>query len=255
MYLFGSIHVASPGLYPLPDFVMDAFHRSDYLAVEVDLLADTGSAVALMLPFMYIDGRSAIDDMGEELHGQARAFLTESGMLLPLDTFKPIMWYSALTGAVSEQAGFSLEYGLDMFFLREAQRRGMEVLEVESMQIQMDMMAGFSMPLQVALVASIVEDIDRSVQEVQELYSLWKQGDEQTITAMFNRDYIYDDELFAEYWDALLTQRDIRMTEIARSYMADGRNVFFVVGLAHFVVENGIIDLLVQYGYDVVRVQ
>ena len=260
MYLFGSIHVGSPDIYPLPDFIMDAFYRSDYLAVEFNILSMVRYMGAIQRLIMYTDGRTIVDDIGEDLHEKARAFLRENEYSYHhLDIFKPFMWFSTIQNIVAQRAGLSAEYGLDMFFLQEAARRDMEILEVESALSQIEMFAGFSMPLQIALLHEALEDIEQSEQGLRELYSLWKQGDAQAIRTILGQDYIqyyiYEDELFAEYWDGMMTQRDIHMAEMARSYMAEGKKVFFVVGLAHFLVENGVIDLLVQNGYEVVRVQ
>jgi len=66
IYLFGSIHVGNAELYPLPDFIMDAFHRSDYLAVEFNLNEmDEDLMMAIGLMQFYLDGRTIVDDIGE----------------------------------------------------------------------------------------------------------------------------------------------------------------------------------------------
>ena len=260
MYLFGSIHVGTADIYPLPDFVMDAFHRSDYLAVEFDMLSIVRYMGAMQRLMMYPEGMTVVDDIGEELHERATAFLAENGRPnLHLDGFKPMMWHSTILEVATHRAGLLPRYGLDVFFLQEAVEHDMGILEVESALSQMEIVFGFSMPLQIALLEEALEDIDQAAQELLELYSLWKQGDAQGIRVMLGQDYIqyyiHEDELFAEYWYAMMTRRDIHMAEMARSYMAEGKKVFFVVGLAHFLVDDGVIDLLIQNGYDVVRVQ
>jgi uncharacterized protein YbaP (TraB family) len=132
----------------------------------------------------------------------------------------------------------------------------MTILEVESATSQTEKSAGFSMPLQIFLLETALDGLTYAHYDIINLFELWKQGDEEALREISSHQgYIYTDELFAEYWDAMMTQRDIHMTEMARSYMAQGKKVFFVVGLAHFLAEDGIIDLLERYGYDVVRVR
>jgi len=257
MYLFGSIHVGYDSIYPLPDFIMDAFHRSDYLAVEFDLTSvhpiETTAIMGELLA--YADGRMAVDDMGEELHQRASAFMTEHRMAPP-HNFKPIIWYVLITNIFVDLAGLSGDYGLDMFFLLEAGQRDMGILEVESARLQFEMFAGFSMPLQLSLLEASLVNVEGSVEGMKELFDLWGRGDAQAIEALFQRgSYIERDELTEEYLDALLTQRDIDMTAMARSYMADGKDVFFVVGLGHLLGEGSVVDLLQRYGYDVVIVR
>lgn len=259
MYLFGSIHAATKDLYPLPKYVMDAFHSSDYLAVEFNTLspdADAMISTIINIHGIYHDGRTIADDLGIELYLKASTFLAKHD-LAGFEMFRPFIWNDLLSGVIVEEAGLSFEHGLDIFFINGAEHLGMEILEIESALSQMRMLADMSTPLQVALIAETLENIDLAVQELKELYYQWKQGDMQALQEMlFHQGLIYEDELFAEYWDAMMTQRDIHMAEMARSYMAEGKNVFFVVGLAHFLTEDGgIIDLLEQNGYDVVRVQ
>ncbi len=65
---------------------------------------------------------------------------------------------------------------------------------------------------------------------------------------------IDDPELEAEYIDAMLTQRNIGMAEKAEEYMAEGMTVFFTTGAGHMVGEGGVVDLLIERGYNVDRI-
>ncbi|MBQ2444983.1 MAG: TraB/GumN family protein, partial [Oscillospiraceae bacterium] len=43
-----------------------------------------------------------------------------------------------------------------------------------------------------------------------------------------------------EYWSALSTNRDKGMVETAKDYLNSGKTVFYAVGLAHLLAENGL---------------
>ena len=45
------------------------------------------------------------------------------------------------------------------------------------------------------------------------------------------------------------------MTEAAENFINEGKNVFFIVGAAHFAGEKGIISLLENDGYTVKRIE
>ena len=264
MYLFGSIHAAYEDTYPLPDFIMDAFSRCDYLAVEVDIVAfeeDFESQAELIMALMYQDGRNIADDIGEELHEMARGVVSELEGLLELgitidmlDMFKPYMWTDLLTTVSIERAGMSAEYGLDKFFIQSATERGMEVLEIESISEQLALFLGLSQPLQNYLLEAAL-DIDDAAEGLTELYDMWLRGDERGVIESFKlEDQGMPIELVREYTNALLTVRDVRMTETAELYMSEGKTVFYVVGLGHLVGSNGIAAQLRQNGYDVERI-
>jgi hypothetical protein len=270
IYIFGSIHIADEFIYPLPDYVMDAFNAGDYLAVEADIVAfetDLAAQAAISPKMMYNDGRTITDDLGAELVERAKAVIAESdteyaAMAGMLDGFKPYTWSEVLTLIACEKSGLSTDYGLDRFFILEAMEKGMKVLEIESIESQVDIMLGFSVPLQAVLIESLVKGLDnsdKSVREVSELYRAWKSGDSDALIELGKWDYTEIPEerieeykaLEAEYMNALLTQRDIHMAQVASQYMADGKSVFYVVGLAHLVGENSVIDLLIEKGYTV----
>jgi hypothetical protein len=265
MYLFGSMHAGEPTLYPLPHTIMNAFNAADYLAVEVDMLAfinDMAALMAFQFSLMYDDGSTIIDEIGEDLHARAVAVIEESGFdlggipLEMLDIFRPFVWWSdLLTGIALEQSGLSADYGLDMFFITDAYERGIEVLEVESVQSQMELLLGFSTELQMLLIEQAL-DIELNVEGLLWLYETFKYGDLEEITSM--RESILDEmpeELGEEYYYGLLINRDIIMADAVEQYFAEGKSVFYVVGLLHMVGENGVVDLLIQRGYDVELVE
>ncbi|MCL1819533.1 MAG: TraB/GumN family protein [Oscillospiraceae bacterium] len=265
MYLFGSIHAADSVLYPLPPTIMNAFESSDYVAVEVDVNAfenDFDAQMAMSLRMMYQDGKLIDDDIGSELHERAKDVFTEHEPLLDLgfplemlDLFKPYMWTSLLTSIIVSKSGLSEEYGLDKYFLTEAAARGKSILEIESMDEQLDIILGFSMPLQSLLLESAL-NIDKSANEISELYNLWKQGNESGIEAVLSSELEdIPEHLAAEYNAALMTKRNLKMAEAAKRYMSEGKNVFYIVGIAHMLGGNGIIALLRQSGYTVELLQ
>jgi len=262
MYLFGSIHAADEAIYPLPVYIMDAFNECGYLAVEVDTLAlegDMETQMAMSLSMMYRFGETIVDDIGQELHARAKEVMAELDLegipLEMLDGLKPYMWANLLMAAAVERAGLSLELGLDMHFLKEAGERGMEILEVESAQAQLELMLGFSPPLQAALLEGSL-DIDAAAQGLEELYGLWKEGDAPALEAVRNLEFEgMPEELAEEYWDAMFTRRKPQMLQAAIRYMNEGKAVFYVVGLLHMIGEGGLVDLLREEGYTVERVR
>jgi hypothetical protein len=264
MYIFGSIHAGSEDLYPLPAYVMDAFYRSGYLAVEADIVAlesDFAAIMEMMNSLMYEEGTTIVDDIGEDLYERALTAVSEleefSALGFTAETltgFKPYFWTDMLTAVAVERAGMDLDLGLDKFFIREAMEREMGILEIESVASQMDMLLGLSPALQSLLLEEAL-NMDKAVEGLEELYRLWRIGDEAALKDLiYEVDEEYSEEqviLMEEYMDALLTQRDLHMADVAESYMAEGKTVFYVVGLAHLLGEDSVIGLLGQRGYTI----
>jgi uncharacterized protein YbaP (TraB family) len=261
MYLFGSIHAGEPSIYPLPAFIMDAFHRTDYLAVEVNMYAFENDMMAMMemisMMMFGVGDEGIIYDLGEDLHARVVAVLEESSVLqeagIPiemLNMYRSPMWNDMLMLAVLNRTDLTFEYGLDMYFIHAAMARGMEILEVESWRSQVEMLLGFSQELRRVLIEGAL-DIEEGAQGLRDLYALWKSGNEAELTALINDRGDMPVHLWEEYMNAMLYYRDIGMTEVARQYMRDGKKVFYVVGLAHLLGQDSVVYNLRSLGYTV----
>ena len=76
MYMLGSIHAATPDLYPLHPEIMRAFHASNHLALEIH--RDNPAATGMGGAWIYTDGRTLADDLPPELHQRLSVVLTEN---------------------------------------------------------------------------------------------------------------------------------------------------------------------------------
>ena len=276
MYLFGSIHVAEESLYPLPDYIMDAFDSCDYLALEINILAleteldDEEALEAYFASMIYEDWeiffddtttrrkKTIADDIGKVLHEKAKAAIIELDLdwigedfpIESLDNFKPSYWSQIFGEIAVEKSGLSFEYGLDRFFSIEASKQNIVILEAESMEAR-DVLLDFSPPVEAWLLEGSLE-IDASAADTLEMYRLWKRGNENELASYLrisDEDLTY--ALVAEYVDGMITQRDLIMTESAIRFMDEGKKVFFVVGMAHMFgsSDNGIVEQLREKGY------
>ena len=176
------------------------------------------------------------------------------------EQLKAATWYQDLSN-YNDRWNYSLsgDEGMDSRVEERAREQGKEIREVESGLAQMQMIYGFSDGIQEMLLKGIlsftpVED----VAGVNELYELWCSGDEETLI-----DYLYSEEetdeemteeeelLYEEYVKAMETDRNAAMLEVAKGYLESGDVVFYAVGLAHMIAEDGLVNTLREAGYTV----
>ena len=118
------------------------------------------------------------------------------------------------------------------------------------------MMSGFSDGLQEQmLIATINTTPTQYNAQVEELYEMWCAGDEEAFIEYFKTD---DTELTGqelvyaqEYTKAMETDRNAKMLETAIGYLNSGDTVFYAVGLAHLMAEDGLVNTLRAAGYTV----
>ena len=57
--------------------------------------------------------------------------------------------------------------------------------------------------------------------------------------------------LYEEYSKAMEWDRNAGMLDVAKGYLSSGKTVFFAVGLAHLIAEDGLVNTLRDAGYTV----
>ena len=153
-------------------------------------------------------------------------------------------------------SGIRSEKGMDMRLLKLAEEQGKKILEVESSLQQYEMFADFSRELQLLLLEFNLEyTVAEYAAELQEMYDLWCAGEEAALRKMLaedNDDMTAEElALYQEYVDEVIIQRNEKMLEVAIDYLESGETVFYAVGLAHLLQENGLVDTLRAAGYTV----
>ena len=260
VWLFGSIHVGKDYFYPLPDYVMDAYNSSDALAVELDAIAaedDLSGMMTALMPMVYIDGTKIKDHIPEDVYNDAKAILKENGMYYAaLDYYHPILWSTFIETVMTDNMGYDSGLGIDYFFLNQAHDENKTIYEVESVEFQMDMLAGFSEDLQIMMLESAIDsynNMDDYENSLDELADAWARGDGDALVD--DGDYEFEskeeERLYEEYNKAMLVDRNISMADFAENALKSGEEVFIVVGAAHVVGKGGMADLLAKRGYTV----
>ena len=164
---------------------------------------------------------------------------------------------STLYNAVLE-ANLDAENGVDAYFIREAKKKNMEIIEVESIMFQYNMLDSYSQELQDYLLkSSLKENREDSKKELLELLATWEKGDVEALDRLITAvdEDITDEELklMEEYNKAMLTDRNIGMANKVEELLKGDKNVFYVVGSAHYLGEDGIIQLLMNKGYTIIK--
>lgn len=267
IYFFGSIHVGNEETYPLPEKVISAYNSSEYLAVECDIAAyesDISAITQTASDMMCEPGTYIYDYVGHENYEAAVQLLEEYGLYNEYyDHFMPVFWISLLGEVPLKLAQLDSDKGIDRHFLQSAKEDGKPILEIESVQEQMDMQLNFSMPLQILLFEQCLLEPKAQGLAIKLMYENWRQGSQTALTGEMDYSYeelaeIYGEEegrLYYEYYYELGEKRNIKMADTAEKYIEEEKNVFYVVGAAHMGGENGIISLLEQRGYSIEKIE
>lgn len=264
VWLFGSIHVGTDDMYPLPSYVTDAFSGAEGLAVECDVVAAETDIVGMttaMMGMVYDDGSKISDHISAQLYMDASAILEENSLpASALDAYQPSMWSMMIDSFSYLQYDLDAEKGIDMYLLKRAKNEDIPIHEIESVKEQYDMLGSFSEELQILLLEGSVESYgDPAGKEaLLELVDTWTTGNEAALVDMLTDDTTgmtaEEIALYEEYNYAMMTARNEKMTDFAENALIDGNELFICVGAAHVVGPDGMAQQLRERGYTVTLV-
>jgi uncharacterized protein YbaP (TraB family) len=254
--------VGRESYYPLPEYVQNAFDRADSLAVEMDIVAfekDVNAQISALTALVYRDGSKISDHIPKDVYDQCVAILTEYNTYMPLlDMYGPAFWSSTIDGLLMEELGGDTDLGIDQHLLDMAYKTNKEILEIESAEFQYQMLAGFDDEVQIAVLESSIatyHEKEAAKEDLEKMMDIWASGDEKAFA-----DYLAADDtgmteeekqLYAKYNKAMVTDRNLSMTQFAEAALSSGKEVFICVGAAHVVGQGAMADLLAQRGYTV----
>ncbi len=260
IWMLGSIHVGIEEYYPLPNEILDAYKNADALAVECDIVAlesDYSAAYEMAKLMVYTDGSKISDHIDSDVYEAAVEILTDNNMYMSVyDSMKPVMWFSLIENLAIVDTDLDVKLGIDMFFLKDAKKTKKTILEVESAVFQYEMLAGFSPELQEALLVNAVNGYkDGSLKRGTVMQvNAWGVGDEELLTSMAIPAPEQIEGIYEEYWQAMMIDRNVGMADFCEEKLEEGKEVFVVVGLAHFLGDDGIVALLRERGYTVEKI-
>lgn len=255
IYLLGSIHAADETAYPLPNTIIDAYNDSNSLAVEFDIIKYTqniGKQISLMQNFMYDGDKTIRDDVDDQVYNKMKSILTEVSLYSTLyDKYIPIIWSTLIDNATMLKSGLSEEYGIDMYFLNMAKENNKNILELESAEYQYKVLLNLSDELSLQLLKDSIDNYEESISELKWLYEAYKRGNRDELESIIFTSET--DELTIEYNEALIDNRNIGMFKGLDKQFRKGETIFCMVGLAHIIGENGLVNIFKQNGYTVIE--
>jgi uncharacterized protein YbaP (TraB family) len=255
VYLVGSVHAASPDMYPLPPAMEAAFKDSKVLVVEVDVTKANTFALAMkaMKDGMYTNGDTLDKHLPAETWKQLQKVCDDLGLpAASVASMKP--WLAGVTvqGLVAMKAGLDPESGIDMHFLKAD--KGKRVVELETAESQLDLMANLTEDEQLAMVDMQGETAASLQEKLKKLIDAWKRGDA-ALTEKLEADSETGGAAAKSISKKLIDDRNGPMAEKIAGLAGGNDHVFVVVGAAHLLGDNGVVALLQKKGMKVERVE
>jgi uncharacterized protein YbaP (TraB family) len=254
LWLLGSVHYLRAADYPLPEAIDRLYAGSDGLVLELDLddLDPAQTQTTLIDAALLPEGTTLRDRLSEAAYAElARTSETLGIAVDSLEHFAP--WFVALNllNAGLAMGGFSGEYGLEQHLLASARADAKEVLGLETLDAQIDVLAGLSEREQQALLSQTIAEIGSASADAKTLVEAWRAGDVDTLRTALESETAGFPELYA----ALVARRNLRWSSKLEQLLNERQHYLVVVGALHLVGHDSVIELLGAHGFKVKRVE
>ena len=247
VWLLGSVHLQREGGAPLPEAVETAFAEADAVVFEVDLDAVYADPLGMLETAFFQDERT----LQSELSPEAWALLVEEiddvGVLLGLGKAKP--WFVALTLSVQElqTEGYSTGAGLDHILFERAKEAGKPRIALETAAEQLAFFDHLGREEQEMFLLQTLRDSGETADQADEIVALWEAGDVEGLEELFGAEAQKYPALYAR----LLGERNRLWLPTLEELLREHESLLVVVGTAHLVGEDSLVELLREAGYRV----
>ncbi|MET1254566.1 TraB/GumN family protein [Aliikangiella maris] len=250
IYLGGTIHVLRPQDYPLPKAFKTAFKQSQILTFETDINAfSRPEFIKLMLQSLsYQDERTVESVISKPTYQKLKNYAEKKGLSLNFyRKAKPGMLMSALLMTELKQLGIS-EEGIDLHYLKQAKKYNKATQFFETPAEQLSFLANMGEGNEDNFYLNLLTDLTNTEQEFAQIIQYWRTGDSEKLAQLMNESM---QTQYPKMYQYLLLDRNNNWLPKIEDYFKTSEVEFILVGAAHLVGEDGIINQLKRKGYQV----
>ncbi|MEM1434606.1 MAG: TraB/GumN family protein [Pseudomonadota bacterium] len=249
VYLAGSIHMLKATLYPLNSQFQRAFDAADTLVLEIDpRQLDPATASQAMFSRGLLPADTTLNaELSETARAQLAARAGEYGIELSnLQRFSPMLAAQTLTVTSMAALGYPSQSGVEQYFLQQLGSR--RVLELESLEQQLDLLFSVPLPVQVEMLESTLAQLDDIQHWLEAMVIAWLSGNASELDELMQSQMGESDGAIA-FGKRLLDERNTRMADQIAGFLESSGTFFVLVGAAHYPGPGGILAALDARGF------
>jgi uncharacterized protein YbaP (TraB family) len=249
IFLLGSIHYLRKENYPLNQTILDALDASKRLVLEIDVNRTSAESAqrSILEKAIYRDGTSLAQNISPETYQLASRRANELGLdMRILDPMKP--WFAALTMVAInlQRMGLDPKFGVDRHLAEHAKSSGKPTSGLETLESQLGIFDQLSKREQESMLRETVGELERLDRDINEIVQSWLKGDNQRLTTLLLTGQEYPD-----LYEKVLVERNRRWVADIEKLVQQGSGAMVVVGAAHLVGQDGVVEMLKAKGYRV----
>lgn len=250
LYIGGTCHVLRPTDYPLPLEFTRAYNASEVIVFEADLgkMNSAETQAKILMKGVYGDDTTLEKVLSPRTYGLLKQYCDSSGIPIgTLNRLKPSILMVTLLALELQKLGV-IQAGVDNHYYQLAVKDQKKVESLESVDEQIEFLLSMGEGNENQFVEHSIRDLKKTAQVIDQTISAWREG---------NQDELYNlvvapmKQNYPALHRTLLRERNRKwLPKIAR-YLHNPRREVVLVGVAHLVGEDGLLEQLRGRGYKV----
>lgn len=250
IYLGGTCHVLREADFPLPPEFDRAYKASQVVVFETDIgkLQEPATQQRFLAKAMYSDGSTVDKHLSAKAYAALSSFAQTNDIpLQALGRFKPSMLMITLTLLELAKQGVT-QQGVDNVYYAQAKADKKALEGLETVDQQIDYIVSMADGNEDAFVDYSIEEMKTLKEQFELLAAAWRTGDAGKL------DELMDGELRTQQpqiYKKLIVERNTNWLPVIDAYQKTRQTRFVLVGVAHLVGPDGLIEALRRKGYKV----
>ena len=250
IYLLGSIHLLPSELAALDKAIDTSYSDARIIVFEADMddLSDPAFEAKVTSLGLLPEGQTLEQQVSKQTYTLLQQKVGELGLQVEIfNQFKPWLCALTLTSVELQRLGFNPNYGIDKYFFDRAKRDGKDIRFLESIDDQLGLFTEMSRQEEDSFLAKVLQELDTMRVQVVDMINAWKSGDSDTLASMVKVEF----EDYPEVYTKMLVERNQKWVQQIEDLSGKDGNSFVVVGAAHLVGDDSILELLKGKGFEV----
>ena len=134
-----------------------------------------------------------------------------------------------------------------MYFHDKAKKDGKEIIALEPPEFQLKLFATMDKKEEEAFLRQTLEELEVTGTLAHDMQEAWKKGDVEKLDAIMKLSFKDHPDMYERF----VLERNRKWAAIIDELARSNENVLIVVGSAHLVGKNSVLDLLKAKGYSI----
>lgn len=253
-YFLGSIHLLPKDISWFGGKIEEIFDDTDEVVFEVNMTEErqTEAQAITMQNGMFPAG----ENLGNYLSNEELEEVNNNAIGLgipPQALYLMQPWIVSISLSINaiKKEGWDPDSGVDKYIKTKAEERNIKISELETLEEQMATLWDHPIDVQKNMLLDTLEQLKDIRNITIEMVGSWAEGDVKKMQENFLDPMKEQPEIFKK----LVIDRNNNWIPVIERLIESNKNTLIVAGAAHFIGEEGVINLLKQKGYNVKRVQ